>query len=409
MIVNRSDMLGGAAIASHRLMRALRRQGVDARMLVIDRRDIDPYAQAMGNELKNKWNFLAERLGIYLHNGFKRDTLFKIDTATRGYDLCKHPWVSETDIVVLNWINQGTLSLNTMWDLADMGKHVVWTMHDMWNCTGVCHHAYDCRKYEHTCKACPLLGTKGNDLSTRTQKRKKELYASVPISFVAVSNWLADCCRRSSLMAGSNVQVIANPFPTDDYGFDRYRDEELDIPVDKTVVAMGAARLDDPVKGFDRFIAMTRYIADNKPALASKLHFLLYGGIKDESLLDEIALPFTYLGFVDSYEVNNVYRQADIVLSTSLHESFGYTLVEGMASGCVPVTTGDGGQVDIVEHLKNGYVASSVEPAELAKGLEWAEECHIERGELHAYVAENFDSSIIADKYVTLFDNLLAE
>ena len=62
-----------------------------------------------------------------------------------------------------------------------------------------------------------------------------------------------------------------------------------------------------------------------------------------------------------------------------------------------------------MEHLKNGYVASSVEPAELAKGLEWAEECHIERGELHAYVAENFDSSIIADKYVTLFDNLLAE
>lgn len=409
LLVNRSDMLGGAAIASHRLMRALRAMGVDARMLVIDRRDIDPYAQAMGNELKNKWNFLAERLGIYVRNHFNRDTLFKIDTATRGYNLCKHPWVAETDIVVLNWINQGMLSLNTVWDLADMGKHIVWTMHDMWNCTGVCHHAYDCRKYEQTCRACRLLGTRGKDLSTRTQNRKRVLYENVPISFVAVSNWLADCCRRSSLMKESNVQVIANPFPTDDYAYERLSGEDLQIPAGKTVVAMGAARLDDPVKGFGRFVAAVRYIADHKPKLASKLHFLIYGGIKDESLLNDVALPCTYLGFVDSYEVNGVYRHADIVLSASRHESFGYTLVEGMASGCVPVTTGNGGQVDIVNHLSNGYVAASGEPEELAKGLEWAVDNPIDRDALHAYVAGKFDSKIIAGEYIKLFNGLLED
>lgn len=97
------------------------------------------------------------------------------------------------------------------------------------------------------------------------------------------------------------------------------------------------------------------------------------------------------------------------MLSASRHESFGYTLVEGMASGCVPVTTGDGGQVDIVNHLSNGYVAASGEPEELAKGLEWAVDNPIDRELLHAYVAGKFDSKIIAGKYIKLFNGLLED
>lgn len=246
VIINHSDTAGGAAVVSLRLVHALRQEGVDARMLVVDRQGIDVYAQPMGDALGNKKNFLLERLGIYLHNGFDRSTLFQVDTCTHGVDASQHPWVREADVVVLAWVNQGTLSLKGIERIHKLGKPIVWVMHDMWNATGVCHHAYDCRKYQHTCQACPLLGTKGRDLSTRTQRRKAALYSRVPIHFVAVSHWLEDTCRHSSLMAHSQVSVIPNAFPVADFDYHRLPcDGYLDLPAGRSVVIMGARRLDE--------------------------------------------------------------------------------------------------------------------------------------------------------------------
>jgi glycosyltransferase involved in cell wall biosynthesis len=405
VIINRSDMAGGAAVASHRLLHGLRHAGVDAMMLVVDRQDIDVYAQPIGGAIKNKWNFLAERLGIFMRNGFSRDTLFKIDTATHGLNVNKNEFVDFADVIVLNWINQGTMSLKSIKKLASMGKPIVWTMHDMWNCTGVCHHAYECEAYKDVCRDCPLLKSKGDDLSTRTQRAKKELYDKVPIHFVAVSNWLADRCRQSSLMRNRNVSVIANSFPTDEFEYERRSEGSLNIDPSKKVVVMGAARLDDTVKGFDQLIATTKVIAEKMPELASQIHLVLYGDIKDASLLDQIAIPYSFIG--RAYDVNAIFTQADVVLSTSLYESLPTTLIEGMASGCVPVTYGEGGQPDIVDHKVTGYIAEYKNPEDMARGIEWAINAGISRQTLHETVESRFDSQVIAQKYIELFNKLI--
>ena len=75
--------------------------------------------------------FLRERLGIFLANGFNRRDLFKVSTARYGVDVLSHPWLKEADVVCLNWINQGMLSLSAIRAIADMGKKIIWTMHDM--------------------------------------------------------------------------------------------------------------------------------------------------------------------------------------------------------------------------------------------------------------------------------------
>lgn len=410
VIINRSDTAGGAAVVSLRLVHALRQAGIDARMLVVDRQDIDVYAQPMGDALSNKKNFLLERLGIYLHNGFNRRTLFQVDTCTHGVDASQHPWVREADVVVLAWVNQGTLSLKGIERIHKLGKPIVWVMHDMWNATGVCHHAYDCTKYQDTCQACPLLGTKGRDLSTRTQRRKAKLYSRVPIHFVAVSHWLESVCRRSSLMAGSQVSVIPNAFPVADFDYHRLPgDGYLDLPGDdRRVVIMGARRLDEGVKGFDQLIAATQHIASHKPELARRLHLLLYGGIAREELLAQLALPHTYVGPVTSRDMlSQLYRHSDIVLSTSLYETLPGTLIEGQASGCIPVTYGKGGQADIVDHLKSGYIAAYKSPESLAQGLEWAASLPVSREALHHEVERKFAAPIVARQYIDLFESLL--
>ena len=303
----------------------------------------------------------------------------------------------EADALLLGWTNQGMLSLDDIGRLTRLGKSVIWTMHDMWPCTGVCHHAYECREYVSDCANCPLLPS-GSTLASKTLHRKAQLYGNSNIHFVAVSNWLADCCRQSTLLHNQQVTVIGNPFPASEYACDFT--PRPGLPADALVIAMGAARLDDPVKGFDLLIASMQHMRKHNPAMADRLHLLLYGELRDTSLLGQLPVSHTHLGYIS--DINAVFRQAHIVLSTSRYESFGYTLLEGMASGCIPVTTGAGGQVDIVRHLYNGYVTGSNDPVDVARGIEWAATARIDRSDQHRWVADHFDAPIIAQKILDI-------
>ena len=407
VVINHSDMQGGAAIVSLRLVHALQDAGVDARMLVIDRQSDDALVGVMGGKWRNKWNFLSERLGVFLRNGLRRDTLFKIDTGSHGINLVSHPWVKEADVVCLNWVNQGTLSLKNVKQLAQAGKPLVWTMHDMWNCTGVCHYSFECERYKERCHSCPLLETKGNDLSTVIQEKKRRLYEQAPIHFVAVSHWLAECCRQSTSMRDSRLSVIYNAFPINNFDCTRLEGGFEGIPSDKKIIVMGARRLDVEVKGFKELIETSQYIARNKPELAARIHLVLYGDLHDKSLLSKIEIPCTYLGTIASTEqLSLLYRHSDIVLSTALYENLPGTLIEGQASGCLPVTFGKGGQADIVDHLKTGYIAEYKDAASVAQGIEWAIDAGVPREFLHSEVERKFAASKIAQQYIDLFQQL---
>lgn len=399
-IINKSDSLGGAAIVMHRLMDALRDKGADARMLVLEKDSDSPYIEAVSNRWSNTLRLTIERLPLYAGNGFDRDKLFLVDDGKRGLNLSRHPWVTEADVIVLGWVNQTLLSLKGVEQLCRLGKPVYWVMHDMWNCTGICHHAHSCDKYRDRCYACEQINSKRNsDLSTRVQQAKRELYDACHISFVAVSNWLADCCRRSALMRDATISTIANAFPIARY--DWHFEQAEHLPYDKIIVAMGAARLDDSIKGFDTLIALSKHLSEYYPKLATKLHLLLFGAINDQSLLAKLTLPYTYVGY--RTDATELYRHCHIVLSTSRYESFGATLVEGIASGCLAVATANGGQSDIIEHRRTGFLATDVDT--LAQGLQWAaEQATITREELHRAMEERFDASKIADQWLNLIN-----
>ena len=407
-IINRSDIKGGAAIFTYRLMNALRAQGVDATMLVCDAMDRAPHVVDYAHSLMDRYHFLAERMQIWCNNGFSREHLFKVDTADWGRDLSSHPVVREADAIILNWINQGALSLRSVHRLCSMGKPVVWTMHDMWNCTGICHHAYDCDHYKQACGECVYLNShNAYDLSHRSWCKKKALYAAPNLHFVSVSNWLAEKCAGSSLLGDKSVTVIPNSVPVDDFATKRLPNAHYNIPSHCKVLALGAARLDDPVKGFDLLIGVTERLCALYPQHKENVHLLLFGDIRDASLLDKIAIPYTHLGSVAPDKVSDILMHSDVLLSTALYESFGGTLVEGQAAGCVPVTFGSGGQVDIVQHKRNGYVAEFKSCDDFARGIDWAINCGLERDFLHNEVVRRFSPEVVSREYIALLEKLL--
>ncbi len=130
-LINKSDSTGGAAVVSLRLVNALRDAGIDARMLVTEKKTDSPHVALAAQPLMIRRAFLAERLAIFARLGFKQENLFKVDTCGDGVVLWRHPWVRDADIICLNWVNQGVMSLRGIRRLAEMGKKIVWTMHDM--------------------------------------------------------------------------------------------------------------------------------------------------------------------------------------------------------------------------------------------------------------------------------------
>ena len=150
----------------------------------------------------------------------------------------------EADIVCLNWINQGFLSLNDIDKLSKSGKKkIVWTMHDMWCRTGICHHAYNCKNYKNTCGNCQFIRFKSeSDISHKVWNKKRRLYKSSDINFIAVSSWLERRCGESSLLADQKVTVIPNALPVSNFHYEKEGNTK------KTRIIMGATRLDEAVK-----------------------------------------------------------------------------------------------------------------------------------------------------------------
>ena len=68
LIVSTSDNRGGAAIAAYRLMNALKSEGVNIKMAVIDKRSNNSDVIQVGNKLNNRYNFYRERGEIFLIN-----------------------------------------------------------------------------------------------------------------------------------------------------------------------------------------------------------------------------------------------------------------------------------------------------------------------------------------------------
>ena len=133
LILNTSELTGGAAVAANRLAKALGKSGVEVSMLVRDRKTGDERVTALNDSFwASRWNFIRfvwERLIIFICNHFRRKPLFQVSIANTGTDLSDHPLVKAADVIHLHWINQGFLSLADIRKLALIGKPIVWTMH----------------------------------------------------------------------------------------------------------------------------------------------------------------------------------------------------------------------------------------------------------------------------------------
>lgn len=363
LLVNTTAHTGGASIACERLMKALVAHGHEVRLVV--REDLRSNAPLL-KRCRSKARFCWERLMLLRDIPYGR--VFSIDDGRCGTDVSATDDFEWADVVHLHWVNQAMLSLDGIEHLVrrchETGKRLVWTMHDIWAATGVCHLPGTCERWQTGCGHCPLLRRSSqNDLSARTYERKRQAYAQGDIHFVACSEYLAKTAARSPLLAQHTVTAIPNPLDTDFYSpvatvTKRDLRSRLGLPTDKRLLLFVAYNINDENKGFHRVQQAIAHLvfcdASQKNTIA-----VVPIGKNATAWKDQLAcevVPFEYVA--NATTMRDLYRACDLLIVASKMENLPNTIAEAKACGLPVVATRVGGIPEMIRHGIDGFLAT---------------------------------------------------
>lgn len=415
LIINTSERSGGAAVAAWRLVEALNNSGIKTKMLVRDKETNRIVVCGLPQTLGRYWHFLWERLCVWFHLRFSRRHLFELDIANAGTDITRMAEFVEADIIHLHWINQGMLSIAGIRKIIDSGKPVVWTMHDIWPATAICHLSMGCRKFQSQCSCCPYLpGNSDKDLAARVWKRKSALLHDRNITFVACSHWLESEARSSALLHGQPIFQIPNPIDTKVFSKkDRVAARTAQaLPADRRLILFASQRVTNVNKGMGYLIEACRILVELYPEMREDTALVILGGHAEE-VVDKFSLPAYTLGYVtDIRKIVDVYNSVDLFVLPSLSENLPNTIMEAMACGVPCIGFNVGGIPEEIDHKENGYVAEYKSASDLARGIRWilndADRNYLGSNAIRK-VAQNYSQYTVARRYIDIYTSLLGK
>lgn len=369
--VSWSDAVGGAAKAAWRIHDAVRRAGVDSRMLVEVGESGDPavavapptpgLAAAVRRRVRPRRR--AAALDAHAAHIAAHYQLFSIDRADDPHRalaglLAMRPF----DLVHLHWVSR-FVDYAGFFPHLPPGLPVVWTLHDMNPFTGGCHYSGTCPRFAEQCGCCPALRSDVfNDPSNQAFRRKADALDDTRVAVVSPSRWLAGESARSRLFNRYEHHVIANPVDT---GVFRPIDPAaaraaLGVPADAKVVLFIAESAGVKRKGIGHVID----VADRLRGAVPGLTFLSLGKATPPL---PAGVPHVPLGFVAADRLLPIaYSAADLTLVPSLQDNLPNTVVESLACGTPVVGFDVGGIPDMVRDGVTGHVVPAGDAAAMA-------------------------------------------
>lgn len=410
--INKRDTTGGGAfIAAFRLAKALEEQGAQVQLFVQAQHSKDPSVKLLYTSFFQRiWAFgmaLLEQVLLLLFRSKKGpESLFSIPLPLLPLSLKA---LREADILHIHWINQGTLSLGNLKQLAKLNKPIVWTFHDSNAFTGGCHVKFACEQYTRSCGHCPYLnGASEKDLSHRIWAAKQATYANVPFQVISPSSWMAEQAEKSRLLHNRVIQVIPNTLDTTIFQPQERRSlrQQLGLDPDAHILLSGAMPSKKNFhKGFAYLLEALQSLNDREGTLPKLIFF---GNNPMEGV--EIDFPCLFLGTIyEEQKLAQYYAAADAFLLPSLDDNLPNTVLESLSCGTPVVSFRVGGLPDMIDHRENGYLAEYKSVADFAQGIRWVLE-HPEPSLLslaaRQKVIRHFAPEPIAQQHLALYRKL---
>ncbi|MDI9406677.1 MAG: glycosyltransferase [Chitinophagaceae bacterium] len=401
--VNASDIGGGAARAAYRIHRSLVEHGVahglTSQMRVISRLSDDPSViSGPPNGQSPIWRRLQPRLAHQARRGFRtaNPILHSIAWPATGLgaELQHRHQQGQADLVHLHWLGDGTLSIE---EIGRLPMPLVWTLHDQWAFCGAEHYtspplpgetaSSDERFAVGYSPASRLAHESGPDLNRRTWLRKLRAWRR-PIHIVCLSQWMADCVRRSTLMGDWPITVMPNPVDLNMWAPCEQAQARalLGLPAERPLVLFGAVGGGaDPRKGADLLLEALQHLRSQVVGTPLEHLELVVFGQSRPAQPPDLGFPIHYSGHLhDDLSLRLLYAAADVFVIPSRQDNLPNTGLEAHACGTPVVAFATGGLVDIVDPEITGSLAEPFDPLSLAAAIRWVLEDPQRRRQLGA-------------------------
>lgn len=181
--------------------------------------------------------------------------------------------------------------------------------------------------------------------------------------------------------------------------------ELIGLPIIKNLILFGAmGGTSDPRKGFSKLSQALDHIDIVNTEL------IIFGSCKTQ-YSDSFRQRAHYVGHIhDDVILRLLYSSADVMVVPSLQENLSNVIMKSLSCGIPVVGFNIGGNGDMIDSEKNGYLAYDYRPEDLANGINWIihhNDSSILSANARRKIVNVFESKIIIKRYVQLYHQLV--
>ncbi|WP_378950733.1 glycosyltransferase [Pelosinus sp. sgz500959] len=321
----------------------------------------------------------------------------------------QHPAFIEADVVHLHCINGGYFSYLLLPFLA--AKPLVWTMHDPLAFTAGCLQTDTCNGWKQGCSDCSLDQPHKGPNRQFMQQLKENIYQVADFVVVNPSQWIHQQAQNS-ILQGHDMRLIYNGIDINIFhpGNSIQLRNQLGLPLQRKIIMFAAhGGFNSRIKGGSYLIEALQQLHIQYPDL-----LLLNIGTYDQSIIDSLPIETKNISYIgDPKIMAKYYGAADLFVQSSTVENLSLAICEAMACGTPVVAFDIGGNGEIIEHLKTGYLAQRGSSSSLAAGIQH----YLDNPELilrtsqlaRKYIVDQFDASRMTDQYLNLYQELIGQ
>ncbi len=394
IILSRYYKKGGAAIAAKRLYDALEKKNTF----------LYSFVTPQIIETSNSFNLFSKKYlyRFYEKIIFKLDTLFfiliAINKPLRSFNffgLINAKYFNkekELGIINVHWINGGCISLK---NISKIKKTLILTLHDSWLINGTSHYPTSVNQiFENKFNKLQIYFLKIIEKKFKIYKRNKLNNISC---IIVPSTWLYDLLLIDNYFNKFPIYKIPNPINLDIYK-----------PINKPSISESKFKIIayfedkyDILKGSDLLYNLIQQLEKFK-----NIEFHLIGNNFENNDLKAFANVVSYGYIIDENKLVEIYNNSNLCISTSRSENLSQFLTQACACGLPLIAFDIGGNSDIINHGKNGFLISdfdinifSTKILELQANNELLNLMRINS----INISKNWDSDIIASAYEEIF------
>ncbi len=418
LIVNSSDIGGGAERVSFDLHNSLIEQGMKSALAVGDKKSINNNIYSIQNDQNEKKKPPEIKILRYLWRLLSLDWPAMLrwlgfeDIYYQKSNLRKLNQNFNPDIVHLHNLHGGYFNLHSLEKLSKQYPILI-TLHDEWLLTGHCAYTIECRNWNTGCGKCPdLIRYPGIrfDLTKINYKIKQSIFSKSYFSIVSPSHWLLNQANLSPLSPFSKKvipngvdQTIFNPFNRSEskkkLGFDQ---QEI------IILFLANRGKDNPYKDFETIRKAIEILSER---ISQDLTFISIGGSESNveffKGIKLVEIPF----IMDPSIISDYYRASDIFLHSTLVDNFPLTILEALSCGTPVIATEIGGIPEQIIDQETGFLIPPKDSIRMAEKIELLinepEILNQMKYNAAAYSKDRFSNEHMANEYLSYYTEII--